>query len=181
MNKLLYTYIWRIKINLDHEENIYFLFFYIWRGYKSLKWLRMWSEKKLSVSLREAKRKARFPQNVDGCLACRELLCNNIVVSCTTNVERRLELSEPWIDGITGWQSTPVRDSSRSRVSLHCERNTFRTSYRDIVQFLPRERERNDRGKTKIRFLNTWVAESHAAGKLEIRSNRANRRYNTAR
>lgn len=24
-----------------------------------------------------------------------ELLCNNIVVSCTTNVERRLELSEP--------------------------------------------------------------------------------------
>lgn len=129
-----------------------FLFFYIGQGYKSLKWLRMWSEKKLLVSRREAKRKARFPQNVDGCLACRELLCNNIVVSCTTNVERRLELSEPWIDGITGWQSTPVRDFSRSRVSLHCEWNTFRTSYRDIVQFLPRERK-GKRRKTKGRFL----------------------------
>lgn len=157
-----------------------FLFFYIGQGYKSLKWLRMWSEKKLSVSRREAKRKARFPQNVDGCLACRELLCNNIVVSCTTNVERRLELSEPWIDGITGWQSTPVRDFSRSRVSLHCEWNTFRTSYRDIVQFLPRERE-GKRRRAAFCALNTWVAESHAAGKLEIRSNRANRRYNTAR
>lgn len=137
------------------------------------------------VSPREAKRKARFPQNVDGCLACRELLCNNIVVSCTTNVERRLELSEPWIDGITGLAIHPRQglNSSRSRVSLHCEWNTFRTSYRDIVQFLPRERERETVGeKRRLAFLlNTWVAESHAAGKLEIRSNRANRRYNTAR
>lgn len=113
------------------------------------------------VSPREAKRKARFPQNVDGCLACRELLCNNIVVSCTTNVERRLELSEPWIDGITGLAIHPRQglDSSRSRVSLHCEWNTFRTSYRDIVQFLPREREkeRDGRGKTKARFLAEYV------------------------
>lgn len=36
------------------------------------------------------------------CLVDRESLCNNIEVSCTTNVEGRLELSEPWIDGITG-------------------------------------------------------------------------------
>lgn len=111
------------------------------------------------VSPREAKRKARFPQNVDGCLACRELLCNNIVVSCTTNVERRLELSEPWIDGITGLTIHPRQglNSSRSRVSLHCEWNTFRISYRDIVQFLPRERERERRSGKNEGSLSRWI------------------------
>lgn len=40
------------------------------------------------------------------CLVDRESLCNNIEVSCTTNVEGRLELSEPWIDAINGPEGT---------------------------------------------------------------------------
>lgn len=47
---------------------------------------------------------AGLPPTTGGiwCLVDRESLCNNIEVSCTTNVEGRLELSEPWIDGING-------------------------------------------------------------------------------
>lgn len=42
----------------------------------------------------------------EGFLVDTESLCNNIGVSCTTNVEEGLELSEPWIDEING-QSEP--------------------------------------------------------------------------
>lgn len=120
-----------------------------------------------------------------GCLACRELLCNNIVVSCTTNVERRLELSEPWIDGITGWQSTPSPPRQGFFFSFPRFPPLWMEHLSDLIPghcaiFTERETVEEKR-RPVFCALNAWVAESHAAGKLEIRSNRANRRYNTAR